>query len=206
MGHIHVYVKRLDIIGSDNGLAPVSLDNPTLHYDDVIMGTIAFQITSLTIVCSTVYSGADQRKHQSSASLAFVWGIHRRPVNSPHKWPITRKMFPFDDVIMDSLFIGHLNQCSKTFLSQQCIHSCRVRNGNHFIQAWKHMINKWCLVYLTNTHSNGRDYLSMLGYTMLFKGPHVFVVCVGFYDHGWFWSNIGMFGYFNRLFRRTEFI
>ena len=44
--------------------------------------------------------GTDQRKHQSSASLAFVRGIHRRPVNSPHKWPVTRKMFPFDDVIM----------------------------------------------------------------------------------------------------------
>ena len=58
------------------------------------------QITSLSIVYSTVYSGADQNKHQSSASLAFVWGIHRGPVNSPHKWPVTRKMFPFDDVIM----------------------------------------------------------------------------------------------------------
>ena len=66
----------------------------------LIMGTIVSQITSLTIVYSTVYSGADQRKHQSSASLAFVWGIHRGPVNSPHKWPVTRKMFPFDDVIM----------------------------------------------------------------------------------------------------------
>ena len=64
------------------------------------MGAIASQITSLTIVYSTVYSDADQRKHQSSASLAFVWGIHRGPVNSPHKWPVTRKMFPFDDVIM----------------------------------------------------------------------------------------------------------
>ena len=71
-----------------------------VHYSDVIMGTIASQITSLTIVYSTVYSDADQRKHQSFASLAFVWGIHRGPVNSPHKWPVTRKMFPFDDVIM----------------------------------------------------------------------------------------------------------
>ena len=70
------------------------------HYGDVIMGTMASQITSLIIVYSTVYSGADQRKHQSSASLAFVRGIHRGPVNSPHKWPVTRKMFPFDDVIM----------------------------------------------------------------------------------------------------------
>ena len=72
------------------------------HYDDVIMMAIASQITSLTIVYSAVYSGAHQRKHQSSASLAFVWGIHRGPVNSPHKWPVTRKMFPFDDVIMAS--------------------------------------------------------------------------------------------------------
>ena len=70
------------------------------HYNDVIMGTIASQITSLTIVYSIVYSDADQRKHQSPASLAFVRGIHRGPVNSLHKWPVTRKMFPFDDVIM----------------------------------------------------------------------------------------------------------
>ena len=70
------------------------------HYDDVIMDSIASQITSLTIVYSTVHSGADQSKHQSSASLAFVWEIHRWPVNFPHKWPVTRKMFPFDDVIM----------------------------------------------------------------------------------------------------------
>ena len=70
------------------------------HYYDIIMGAMASQITSLTIVYSTVYSDADQRKHQSSASLAFVRGIHRRPVNSPHKGPVTRKMFPFDYVIM----------------------------------------------------------------------------------------------------------
>ena len=48
-----------------------------VHYDDVIMTTIVSQITSLAFVYSTVYSDADQRKHQSSASLAFVWGIHR---------------------------------------------------------------------------------------------------------------------------------
>ena len=69
------------------------------HYSDVIMGAMAFQITSLTIFFSTVYSGADQRKHQSSASLAFVRGIHRWPVNSPRKRPVTRKMVPFDDGI-----------------------------------------------------------------------------------------------------------
>ena len=47
------------------------------------MGTMASQITSLTIVYSAVYSGADQSKHQSSASLAFVWGIHRGPGEFP---------------------------------------------------------------------------------------------------------------------------
>ena len=61
------------------------------HYSDVIMGAITSQMTSLTIVYSTVHSGVDKRKHQSSASLAFVWIIHRWPVNSRHKWPVTRK-------------------------------------------------------------------------------------------------------------------
>ena len=74
-----------------------------IHYDDVKMGTIASQITSLTIVYSTDCSGAYQSKHQSSASLAFVRGIHHGPVNSPHKWPVTRRMCPFDDVIMKKL-------------------------------------------------------------------------------------------------------
>ena len=72
------------------------------HYIDLIVAAMASQITSLTIVRSTVYSGADQRKRQSSASLAFVRGIHRGPVNSPHKGPVKRKIFPFDDVIMVS--------------------------------------------------------------------------------------------------------
>ena len=64
------------------------------------MSTMASQITSLTIVYSTVYSGTDQRKHHSSAELAFVRGIHRWPVNSPDKGPVTQKMFPFDNAIM----------------------------------------------------------------------------------------------------------
>ena len=64
------------------------------------MGVMVSQITSLTIVYSTVYLGADQRKRQSSASLAFVRGIHQWPVNSSLKWPVTRKGFSFDDVIM----------------------------------------------------------------------------------------------------------
>ena len=73
-----------------------------VHYNDVIIGAISSQITSRTIVYSTVSSDADERKHQSSASLAFVRGIHRWP----HKWPVTQKMFPFDDVIMYISFVG----------------------------------------------------------------------------------------------------
>ena len=71
-----------------------------VHYSDVIMDAIASQIAILTIVYPTVYSSVDQRKHESSASLAFVRGIHRWPVNFPHKGPVTRKMLPFDDVII----------------------------------------------------------------------------------------------------------
>ena len=78
-----------------------------LHYSDVIMGAIASQITSLTIVYSIDYSDANQRKHQGSASLAFVRGIHRGPMNSPHKWPVTRKMSPFDDVITWAAGVVH---------------------------------------------------------------------------------------------------
>ena len=76
------------------------------HYSDIIMGAKACQIT---IVYSTVYSGADQRKHQSSASLAFARGINRSLVNSPHKWLITRKMFP----LMTS-------SCTSTSCSSYC--------------------------------------------------------------------------------------
>ena len=71
-----------------------------IHYNDVIMSALVSQITGVSIVCSSVGSCADKKKHQSSAALAFVWGIHRWPVNSLHKEPVTRKMFPFDDVIM----------------------------------------------------------------------------------------------------------
>ena len=64
------------------------------------------QFTSVSIVCSTVCSGAAQRKHQSFAPLAFVRGIHQWPVDSPHKGPVTPKMFPFEDAIM--FFIPYL--------------------------------------------------------------------------------------------------
>ena len=112
-----------------------------LHYGDVIMGTIASQITSLTVVYPTVYSDADQRKYQSSASLAFVWGIHRGPVNSPHNWPVTRKMFPFDDVIMwqDIWPLqgrwAHPSRKSCQWLRQECMNS---HDANIALICWYH--------------------------------------------------------------------
>ena len=90
------------------------------------MGAMASQITSLAVVYSIVYSGPDQSKHQSSVSLAFVRGIHRWPVNSPHKGPVTRKMFPFDDVIMLALLvyrwanIGPREFCSDIYMRHLC--------------------------------------------------------------------------------------
>ena len=71
-----------------------------LHYHDVIMCVTSSQITSILIVCSTICSGADQRKHQISTSLTFVSGNHQSLMDSPHKGPVTGKMFLFDDNIM----------------------------------------------------------------------------------------------------------
>ena len=116
------------------------------YYCDVIMGAMASQITSFTIAYSSVHSGTDQRKHQSSASLAYVRGIHRWPVNSPHIWPVTRKIFPFDDVIMSK---------SKTWQHQQhifwgiyctdnyvCLYVCgNMPRGR---QIWYYIGNMFC--------------------------------------------------------------
>ena len=118
------------------------------------MGAIASLITSLTIVYPTIYSGTDQSKHQSSASLAFVWGIHRGPVNSPHKWPVTRKMFPFDDVIMIFSVAGteiyhmgekhHRSLDCKTAFGTVCQSTRQIgskSNGLDCIQWWLWVYN-----------------------------------------------------------------
>ena len=83
---------------------------------------MACQITTVSIVCSTVCSGADQRKRQSSASLAFVRGIHWSPVDSPHKGPLTRKMFPFDDVNMNMIGACVQDRCQR-FITNNFISS-----------------------------------------------------------------------------------
>ena len=109
------------------------------------MTTTASQITSPTVVYSTVYSDADQRKRQSSASLAFVRRINREPVNSPHKWPVARKMFPFDDVIMK---LGIWTGVLKNLVSSYCIwfHNTRATIAQ-FAKFYQHQI-KYVLVRL----------------------------------------------------------
>ena len=94
-----------------------------VHYNDVIMSAMASQITSLMIVYSTVCSGADKKKHQSSAPLAFVRGIHQWPVNSLHKGPVTQKMFPFDYIIM----------------GRQCCCSCSSTNPSAALILIQHL-------------------------------------------------------------------
>ena len=91
------------------------------HYTDIIMSTMVSQTTGVRIVNSTVCLDVDQRKHQSSAWLVFLGSIHRWPVNSPHKGPVTRKMFPFDCVIMID------GQMSKRYISSYLNH-CWVVN------------------------------------------------------------------------------
>ena len=96
--------KSLSINIYNNGIdGPVHMcENPVIssfHYSDVIMGTMASQTTSLAIV----YSGADQRKSSKLRVAGLCAG--NSPVNSPHKWTVTPKMFPFDDVIM---LLAHL--------------------------------------------------------------------------------------------------
>ena len=95
--------------GSSNVLVPsdpicysvvFAIFTHSIHYSYVIMSPMASQITGVSVVCSIFCSGADKKKHQSSASLAFVRGVHRWPMNSPHKLPVTREMFPFDGVVM----------------------------------------------------------------------------------------------------------
>ena len=121
------------------------------------MGAMASQITSLTIVYSTVYSSADQRKHQRSASLAFVRRIHGWPVTFPHKWPVTWTMFPFDDVIImpsaTTSTVGQLNlHWYQGMTSSQDIHgilsgvSCPLTCG---LGQWGTPLRRPCWPYIS---------------------------------------------------------
>ena len=117
----------------------------TIHYVDFIMTTMASQITSLTIVYSTIYSDADQRKHQSSASLAFVWGIHR------DRW-IPR---------------------TKGQLRGKCFHlmtsSCYLQNGNPFIWNFGYQLWFYTKLLKSTCPTGSFTYPGPLGNWMFFS-------------------------------------
>ena len=102
-----------------NYLYHINVEDWHKHYNDIIMSMMVSQITSLVMVYSSVYSGADQRTHQSFASVAFVQGIHQWPVNSPHKGPVMRKMFSSDHFIMKCkyMFLFPLKNSARKGLS-----------------------------------------------------------------------------------------
>ena len=103
------------------------------------MSAMASQIIGVSIVCSTVCSGADQRTYQSSASLAFVWWIHRLTVNSPHKGPVTRKMFPFDDVIIKQYVRWFTSYCCSGLIWDEFTPTCPSTGFNQIpaeVDVW----------------------------------------------------------------------
>ena len=107
-----------------------------IHYGDAIMIVSASEITTVSMIYSAVCLGTDQRKHQSSASLAFVRGIHRWPVNSPHKGPVMRKCF-------------HLMTSSWNIPNDSILPSVRRTSGYH--RHFWNIINDYLFTILYHT-------------------------------------------------------
>ena len=128
------------------------------------MSAMASQITGVSIVCSIICSGGDQSKHQSSASLAIVWGIHQWPVKSPHKGPAARKIFPFDDVIM---LVGFLqaHSCVEKAGMITCVKMRELdTDENHSLRGTA--LQKAIDVSIALTHW-GRDKMAAISQTIL---------------------------------------
>ena len=99
----HVYSPRHGIRVKSGDHSCMKVTTAFLSdYSNVIMSAMASEITGISIAYTTVCSGTDEKEYQSFTSLDFVRGIHWWHVNSLHKEPVTRKIFPFDDVIMQS--------------------------------------------------------------------------------------------------------
>ena len=136
------------------------------------MGMKASQITGVSIVASAVCSGTDQRKYQSSAPLAVVRGIHRWPVGSPHKGPVTRKMFPFDDVIMIKVLCANPVVVKGTLSVYILAYNCIV-----LIPIWNMPLrqcvsNHRPLGCLFNMWANIRDNTKLLHHEPFVRGSH----------------------------------
>ena len=103
------------------------------------MSATTSQITGVSIVCSTVGSGADQRKHQSSASLTFVRGIQRWPVNSSHKRPVkTQKTFHLMTSWLEILVCADEIDAASTPQFDGLLQDCNisVANALEILQSW----------------------------------------------------------------------
>ena len=126
----------------------------TSHYADVIMSALVSQIAGVPMFSTTVCSGVDRRKHQSSASVAFVRGFQRWPVNSPHKRPVTRKMFKFDDVVIIQQPLHSFGRCRayEVFRQQShCPKQCWPRPVLHgFTRPQRVKTPSWILLYGTD--------------------------------------------------------
>ena len=140
------------------------------------MSAMASQITGLTIVYSAVYSGTDKKKHQSSASLAFVRGIHWWPVNSPHKWPVMRSMFPLmtsscpADVWVKSTVI--LPQQASWNMGNMCWPSaCCVVWAYHLFpkEHFETYMRSWSLILYNDAVGN----ISVSNTTVLWYSPYL---------------------------------
>ena len=150
------------------------------------MGTMASLITSLMTVYSNVHSGADQRKHQSSASLAFVWGIHRWPVSSPQKGPVRGKCFH----LMTSLCWNASLECPHdSYTMRSCkLAKCTIKTRSLFtptpyvynghlgpfywhgltlVPAWNYMSGKvWFEIIYPSPNFNGAT-VEVIGFHIL---------------------------------------
>ena len=130
------------------------------------MSAMASQITSLTTVSSTICSGTDQRKHQSSASLAFVRGIQRGPVNSPHERPV----FPFDDVIMYSVPRPVAAVMMRTMLTM--INVIQSSTGKDFNYLYHLNADRWYKVKLKFCASPHKFHVTWVKYQGNYTGWH----------------------------------
>ena len=158
-----------------------------MHYSDVIVITMASQITSLTIVYSTVYSGTDQRKHQSSASLAFVRGIHRWPVNSPHNGQVTRKMLPFYDVIMfdeNASFISVQHCISKKSMNTDMILLIKLYKTIH-IRFWLFLASQTAMVHTVIRRKTGENH-----HTLTNRNSKLMTVAWSWRRTSWFYRDV----------------
>ena len=176
---IHINAIVVDGISSHSNDPVIPEYSGFIHYNDVIMSTTASQATTLGTVCPTVYSDADQRKRQSSASLAFAGRIHRWSVTSPHKGPLTRNVSiwwrHYVLKVLKRMPIIHLDFFYKNWLHQSSLQGFKSVNN---LRAWfGGFILEFCLIYqfLIVLMFDKLDWL----WSHLSYGIEILILCVG---------------------------